>query len=292
MGVDNDFHVYDLLNEMIINKVSGASIGYEQYIDILIVMEDSGYAFEYIKYLMKQKFKTLRIEMAQFHGYRGIKKTTKEIMGYACKNDKHFELIIAIYDSGNKAFYDQDKFNEFIMSIQDMEDAFKSIQDRVFIISPVCFEEMLMQYQNMSNLLGKQVRNQLYIDYQNDVVNNGNYIDMNKYRISNEYDENIFEREIDSVTDGTNYFVHHATGKIGKCWLRECYDKDMAEGCKARSCETQLKNKSDDIMINQHIYLIIQTISRVINHKYLLNKVSEQRLQNNDYIKQLYREVK
>ena len=78
MGVDNDFHVYDLLNEMIINKVSGASIGYEQYIDILIVMEDSGYAFEYIKYLMKQKFKTLRIEMAQFHGYRGIKKTTKE----------------------------------------------------------------------------------------------------------------------------------------------------------------------------------------------------------------------
>lgn len=29
MGVDNDFHVYDLLNEMITNKVSGASIGYE-----------------------------------------------------------------------------------------------------------------------------------------------------------------------------------------------------------------------------------------------------------------------
>lgn len=47
MGVDNGFHVYDLLNEMIINKVSGASIGYEQYIDILIVMEDSGYGLEY-----------------------------------------------------------------------------------------------------------------------------------------------------------------------------------------------------------------------------------------------------
>lgn len=292
MSADSDFHVYDLLNEMITNKVSGASIGYEQYIDILIVMEDSGYAFEYIKYLMKQKFKTLRIEMAQFHGYRGIKKTTKEIMNYACKNDKHFELIIAIYDSGNKAFYDQDKFNEFIMNIQDMEDAFKSIQDRVFIISPVCFEEMLMQYQNMSNLLGKQVRNQLYIDYQNDVMTDGKYIDMNKYRISNESDENIFEREIGSVTDGTNYFVHHVTGKIGKCWFRECYDKDMTECCKARSCEMGLKNKSNDIMVNQHIYLIIQIISRVISHKYLLNKVSEQRLQNNDYIKQLYREVK
>lgn len=30
MSADSDFHVYDLLNEMITNKVSGASIGYEQ----------------------------------------------------------------------------------------------------------------------------------------------------------------------------------------------------------------------------------------------------------------------
>lgn len=99
------YRVYDLLKEQIDENISGAGYSYDQHCNILILLEDQGYGFQYIRYTLKNMFPYLQIYLMQSCGYKGFKKTCD----YVANNLKlfknsHIDYAIVQYDMGNQAF--------------------------------------------------------------------------------------------------------------------------------------------------------------------------------------------
>lgn len=191
------YEIYNLIEEAIHENIKGAGYSYDQTVGILVIVEDSGYAFHYIRYILKHLFPYLRIYMMQACGYRGFRSTAE----YVAQN-KHLmyniHKIIIIYDQSNQVFADQSIGNIAMSNIMDCEDILKNYCRDVQIIAWKCFEESIIQIRDLDNLINRQINNSVYNMYMKMYTDSDWMCTFNNE--SGFSDEQILELQVQQIT--------------------------------------------------------------------------------------------
>ena len=280
------YRVYDLLKEQIDENISGAGYSYDQHCNILILLENQGYGFQYIRYTLKNMFPYLQIYLMQSCGYKGFKKTCD----YVANNLKlfknsHIDYAIVQYDMGNQAFespLDQNvEIDETIESLSIL----KNMVTKVSVFSPQCFEECLIQIKNLEELINRDIDNDLYKQYKNMFNKQIHKIEFDKYEEMGQA-ESIIENEIKQITDKQLYRVNHQRNFMAGCWMREC------QRCNLEHCKDIFnKKKCRYVACNQLLYLLISNIEKYMNHRIYFDSNMNKLITNNDYIKQMWGDI-
>lgn len=277
------YHVYNLIDEAIHEEIKGAGYSYDQTSGIIVILEDSGYAFHYIRYILKHLFPYLRIYLIQACGYKGFRATAE----YVVQNAQTMQSIhkaIMIYDSGNIVFNSQGTGNNAMSNIIDCQDILESHYKDVQIISWKCFEEAIIQIKDLDKLINRPINDSIYDMYKK-MYTDDNWIGMFN-DVQNYSDEQLLEIQIQQITKNQTYKIQHSDGKMAGCWKRECIINDM---CNPKYCKDAFSEcKYKYIARNQLMYLLVRTIEKQVGHKIYNNKYMNQLMVKNDYVQQMY----
>lgn len=254
-------------------------------------MEDSGYAFNYIKYILKHTFPYLQIYMIQSCGFRGLLNTVKYIIDN--KNQSKFrgyiDYCMVIYDAGNADFVNKADANNALKQQKYMQVLLNNSFNHYGILQYQCFEECIIQIQDLSQIIHLGINSDLYKKYSTLMCNEQDSIDFDKYKVENKSDEQLIESEVQIITNAqTNYAIRHASGYFGSCWKRECNKVGDYKNCPDRSCNIQFDNKRKYVVDHQLLYIIIHMIEMHVGHKINNNNQMNDLMNQNRYIRQLW----
>lgn len=277
------YEIYNLIDEAVHENIKGAGYGYDQLTGILVILEDSGYAFHYIRYMLKHLFPYLRIYMIQACGYKGFRSTAE----YIAQNEQlihNIHKIIMIYDSGNQVFDVHNTGNDAMSNIMDCEDILKNCCSDVQIIAWKCFEESIIQIKDLDKLINRQINNNVYDVYMK------MYTDENwvcAFNNNGEFsDEQVLELQVQQITKDQNYRIQHQDGKMAGCWKRECIVNDV---CDPKYCKDAFSEcKYRYIARNQLMYILVKIIEKQVGHRIYNNNFMNDLMIKNSYIRQIY----
>lgn len=280
------YKVYDLLREQISDGVPGAGYSYDQHCNILILLEDSGYGFQYIKYTLKNMFPYLQIYLMQACGYKGFKQTCNYIVNNMNKfKNGHIDYVIMQYDMGNQAFENPLEQNVGIDETVEALSILKNAATKISVFSPQCFEECLIQIKNLDQLINRNIDNNLYKQYQMMLSKQNCTIDFEGYTDKNQV-EQVIETEIEKITDKQLYRINHQRNFMSGCWMREC-QRCNPEHCKDKFNEKKCKY----IACNQLIYLLLYNVEKYMGHRIYFNRDMKNIIESSDYIKQMWGDI-
>lgn len=245
-------------------RITATEVNYDTfaYNGITILMEDDGYAFDFVSQLLKKTYKNLNFDLIGAHGEGGM----HHIISYI-----NTEFLILIYDKSNN-----------IKMLQNINTEIKEFKNRnsnakVISIMPKVFEEILLSYINLQNLI-KTTDNQgikllnIIKDYVTGKIVDyslANFI-INPNRVN---DDMILEDWIERLTVNTQYYCTHSPSKISSCWLNDCNScSDISNNCRIIT-PTAIKNykaqsKIEYIAVNSLGFYITKAIDKFIGVKY------------------------
>lgn len=279
------------MQEAINENILGQGYSYDQLQHIVVVMEDSGYAFNYIKYILKHTFPYLQIYMVQSCEFRGLLNTVKYVIDN--KNQDKFngyiDYCMIIYDAGNADFTSMAVANNALKQQKYMQTLANSSFSHCGIVQYQCFEECILQIQDLGQIIHLDTNSDLYREYSRLMSGESDSIDFDKYRTENKSDEQLIEDQVQIITDAqTKYAIRHTSGYFGSCWKRECNKAEDYRNCSDRSCNIQFDNKRKYVIGHQLLYIIIHMIEMHIGHKINNNKQMNDLIMQNRYIRQLW----
>lgn len=281
---------YDLLQDQISKRIPGAGYGYDQTCHFVIVMEDQGYAFGYMRHVIEHIFPYLRVYMVQSCRFRGMQKTLEWVVNN--KGSEQFggylDYCILMYDSGNFEFLDTEGRNRWLSVIVNIEKILQDNFSKYSIVQPQCFEEYIIQIMNLDKLINMTIDNDLYKRYVELMRNDIQTIDFDTFKNKAEQDERLIEDQVQQITDASKeYAVRHNSGYFGSCWITECR-------CINRQCQkdfkSEYKQKNEYVMYNQLLYIVIRQIENCIGHRIHQKNSMNDLIYNNKYIRQLWRQ--
>ena len=232
------------------------------YSNITVLLEDDGYAFDFVSQLLKKVYNYLNFDLIGAHGEGGIKHIVSFI---------NADLLIVVYDKSNN-----------IKMIQNIDIELNNFKHRnpnatIVKIMPKAFEEIILSYAYLQELINTNDKQGIKLlntinDYMTGKTGNyslANFV-MNPARVN---DDMILEDWIERLTSGTQYYCGHSPSKISTCWLNEC------ESCKSVSNTCNLvtpatinnyipKSKIEFIILNSLGYYITKAIDDYTGNRY------------------------
>lgn len=282
------------MQEAINESIPGQGYSYDQLQHIVVVMEDSGYAFNYIKYILKHTFPYLQIYMVQSCGFRGLLNTVKYVIDNKnqAKFNGYIDYCMIIYDAGN-ADFDGKQADGRAKDLDKIEKKIRLNFKHYATVQPQCFEEFIIQIRDIQKIIGIEVNNQLYDQYKWLMNNELQVIDF-KVQSDTKYKQNeqIVEDQVQRITDKqSRYAIRHTSGYFGECWKKECINSDSCIKCSNKYCNDYnriLLNKRKYVIQNQLLYVIIRLIEMHMKHRINLCSSIENIMNYNKYIRQLW----
>lgn len=230
--------------------------------NITIIMEDDGYAFDYIKRLLERTYNFLNIELIGAHGEGCV----HHLISYV-----NTDFLLLIYDKSNN-----------IALLNNIEKEIKEFQARnshakVVKIMPKAFEEVILSYIDIqrliqsTNAVGIQLLNTIK-DYVTGKIHDyslTNYV-INANRIN---DDMILEDWIDCLTHNTNYYCSHSPSRISNCWLDDCCTCSNSQNTCITVNPVQIdnytpKSKIEYMALNSLASYIIKAIDNYLGHNF------------------------
>lgn len=269
--------------------------------NILVIMEDSGYAYKYMRNALQNRYSNINIDLVQMNGINNGIKAIKDFISNDCYNKK-YSLTLVLYDGGIQN--DNLDILDFKTTVLEM---CSKIQYKIAIFYPSCFEELIFQCQilrELTNNKGLFEDSDLYKSYYN--IMTGNQKDIDFETMMREYSlnglitdaksvEQFIEKEAYRTLKNTKYIINHDSSKLGPCWSKECTlckffiygnplcihcernnnndcESNCINGVKQRAvfhCEDSYKqkynNKVYEIIINQLLQVIFIIIDSNFN---------------------------
>lgn len=234
---------------------------------VSIIMEDDGYAFRYVKNMMKKVYPFLKVEIIGAHGEGNIK--------YLVDTVNDCNILMVIYDRSASAKVLDDIYKELSLYSK------KNRNTQVYKVTPRAFEEIILSYIDINHILNINKGQNLLSDihnYTKGITNNYNLANYQLYpnRIN---DDMILEDWLEALTKGTQYKCTHNPSFISPCWLDDCNTcQNKGSSCKQIIYETRnsytVKNKPEQIAINSLAYAIIKIIDEKLGYKFRFCNVS------------------
>lgn len=245
-------------------RIIAAEANYDTivYNGITILMEDDGYAFDFVSQLLKKTYTHLNFDLMGAHGEGGM----HHIISYI-----NTDFLILIYDKSNN-----------IKMLQNINTEIREFKNRnsnarVISIMPKVFEEILLSYIYLQDLIkttdkqGIALMNMIkeYVTGKVADYSLANFI-INPERVN---DDMILEDWIEKLTVNTQYSCTHSPSKISSCWLNDCTScSDISNNCRIIT-PTAIKNykaksKIEYIAVNSLGFYITKAIDEFIGVKY------------------------
>lgn len=289
---EGKFNFSDLLVESVaIGEEIDNIISYHQTINILVITEDSGYGYLFLKYILRRMYPDYRIILIQTMGNQNFE-TSKEFI-----HNKLQELGITKIDI-QLFIYDNIDTTQVVSDRQHIYKYFKlrtylyNIQTVYNEVHPISFKEFMVQVTKLLELTGKaQIDSDYVFQMYKDLINGVRYdIDIVKLQLlqaEGQTAENMLEGYISKLLSKTRYEVNHGNSTIGWCWYKNCKDCDRFKYCN-HSVDFI---KSSEISRAQLIYLVVSSIDKGLGLKFRLNDTLEN-LQSipNNYLSNLMQE--
>lgn len=230
--------------------------------NITIILEDDGYAFDYVAQLLKKTYDYLNFDLIGAHGEGCM----HHIISYI-----NTSLLILVYDKSNNI--------QLLQHINSEINEFKNRnpKSKVITIMPKAFEEIILSYVGMEALI--QINSSKGIkllhtinDYVTGKINDyslANFV-LNPGRLNNDM---ILEDWIEKLTLNTQYYCTHSPSKISDCWLNDCDScNKVSNNCNIITPMAikhyTAKSKIEYIALSSLAYFIIKAIDEYIGHKY------------------------
>lgn len=230
--------------------------------NITVLLEDDGYAFDYIAQLLKKAYNFLNFELIGAHGEGCV----HHLISYI-----NTDFLILVYDKSNN-----------IKMLQNINAEIKEFKNRnskakVITIKPKAFEEIILSYAGMESLIqtndskGIELLHKIS-DYVTGKINDyslANFV-LNAGRVN---DDMILEDWIEKLTLNTQYYCTHKPSQISNCWLNDCGScNKMSNNCSIITPVAikhyTAKSKIEYIALNSLAYFITKAIDEYIGHKY------------------------
>lgn len=232
------------------------------YNNITVLLEDDGYAFDFVSQLLKKTYSYLNFDLVGAHGEGGI----GHIISFI-----NADLLIVVCDKSNNV--------KLIQNIDVELNNFKQRNPNAVAVKimPKAFEEFILSYIHLQSLVNtKDKQGITLLRLINDYVT-GKIADyhlssfvLNPGRVN---DDMILEDWIERLTSSTQYFCTHSPSKISSCWLNDC------ESCKNTSNACRLilptainsykaKSKIEFIALNSLGYYITKVIDSHVGNNY------------------------
>lgn len=297
----NKFVFSDLLVESLAleqinqkNKGDNKLINFHSTQVVLVVMEDSGYGFLFMKYILRKMYPDYRVIMIQTMGNQNLENVIPFIKSLVNKlNIKKIEVQILLYDAMNikadetvSIEVDEIDINQPCLQLDriQLSKFLRQIQKSANEIQPICFEELMIQVSGLKDLLKELdlYNDRLFRSYYN--LLNGlqssvqiDNIFFNMKTAYNQY-ENCFEEYVSNLLRKTGYDVSHKNSTLGWCWYKKCKQCN-----KQKYCENYDKAKKLDIYIHKQIlYVIIRQIDIELGLQYRADEDLDVKVMNKD----------
>ena len=233
-----------------------------RYNSITVIMEDDGYAFDYVSQLLKKTYDFLNIDLIGAHGEGCV----HHLISYV-----NSDLLILIYDKSNDIKLIK-KINDEIKNFK-----YRNGKSKVVTINPKAFEEIILSYIDIQSLIktnnskGLELLNTIK-DYVTGKIKDyslTNYV-LNTNRVRNDM---ILEDWVELLTVNTNYYCTHVPSRISNCWFNDCTSCTN----KSNTCNMIIpnamgnytaKSKVEYIALNSLSYFITKAIDDYIGYKF------------------------
>lgn len=227
-----------------------------------ILMEDDGYAFDYVESFCKTVYPFLDVQLIGAHGQGCVHYLIDEI----CDAD----VAIVIYDkSQNIKIFQRinDELKKLKMELPDT---------RIWGVTPKSFEEVILSFLELDKVilnLSQKAHDLLdlihdYTKGQREDYSLSNFV-LNEGRVT---DENILEDWMEQITRGTKYECTHRPSYLSECWTKECTE------CTDKQCNEQMnynvignymaKSKSEYLALNSLSYALSKIIDMQLGYSF------------------------
>lgn len=213
------------------NKGDNKLINFHSTQVVLVVMEDSGYGFLFMKYILRRMYPDYRVIMVQTMGNQNLENVIPFIKSLVNKlNIKKIEVQILLYDAMNieadetvSIEVDETDIDQPCLQLDriQLSKFLRQIQKSANEIQPICFEELMIQVTGLKDLLKELdlYSDRLFKSYYN--LLNGlqssvqiDNIFFNMKTAYNQY-ENCFEEYVSNLLRKTGYDVSHRNSTLG-----------------------------------------------------------------------------
>lgn len=244
-----------------------------EYKKITILLEDRGYAFDYVKQLLRSVYSDLNFELIGANGEGAI----KHIISFI-----HADFLIVVYDKSSDLMLTKSILTEI--------KKFKQVNPKATVvkITPKSFEEIILSYINIKDILhinnakGRQLLEEIndYVTGKREDYPLANYV-VNEKRVT---DDMILEDWVEIMTDATSkdvkvlegiaYACSHVPSYISDCWWNQCNNscRNTKNGCKSITLTPiegyTTKSEIEFVALNSLAYYIIKAIDDYVGNKY------------------------
>lgn len=244
-----------------------------EYKKITILLEDRGYAFDYVKQLLRNVYSDLNFELIGANGEGSLLHIISFIKA---------DLLIVIYDQSNDP--------RLLQNIDIEIKKFKQGNPKATVvkIKPRSFEEIILSYINIKDIIhinnakGRQLLEEIndYVTGKREDYSLANYV-VNAKRVTNDM---ILEDWVEIMTDATSkdvkvlegiaYACSHVPSYISDCWWTQCDNscKNTKNGCNSITLTPikgyTTKSKIEFVALNSLAYYIIKAIDDYVGNKY------------------------
>lgn len=273
------------------NENEGKLINFHSTQVVLVAMEDSGYGFLFMKYILRRLYQDYRVIVIQTMGNQNFEKQIEFIdeklkdLGIQKINAQVFiydNIDIVTKIQGRQAIYKYSALKRYMTSMQEHTSE----------VHPIQFEELMIQVRNLPKLTGKLSLedDQLFSMYQKLIDGASTAIDIVKMQMLIEDGstaENMLENYVSNLLYSTGYDVSHRDSTLGWCWYKKCSDCGKIKYCKNDSNLVKIKEYTN----LQLIYLVIKSLDEGLGLRYRSNSVLDSQLQDkNSYLYDILRE--
>lgn len=260
------------------HETISATIDNKEYPSITILLEDDGYAFDFVAQLLRKIYPFITFELIGAHGEGSI----QHILYYI-----NTPCLIVICDK-----------SESIKLMRNIDKAITEFKIRnsnslVVKIQPKAFEEFLLSYDQLPNLLKIiDIKSLELLRLINDYLigkiedySLTNFI-LKEGRIT---EDKVLEDWVEKLTVGTKYECTHKPSFISNCWIDDCEQcGGFSEDCGIINIKSvdgySIKSKIEFISLNSLLYVLIETIDSVVHLK---KRPSPCKLLNKNLIKEV-----
>jgi hypothetical protein len=238
--------------------------------NILIILEDSGTAYDYYTNLMLKMYPFLRTKIVSSNGFGSIKKTLETF------NTDDITHVIVVYDSGGYAF----NVLSVNKQLSDYKHANLDKSKKVTVFKPACFEETLLSFTELDTMAKIDHTLLNYNSYKDfiDIITNKGLMDYNLYinnhSISKSAEE-YFERMAFDILHKTKYYVLHSSNKLSNCWMNNCCIYSHKMNCDYLGTSGQDESFKTEMIATMSItYGFIIIIDSVLGFRFRHNKMT------------------
>lgn len=211
--------------------------------NILVIVEDSGYALDFYKQYLIDVYPDIPITVVGAGGYSNIKYALDEFFVAGVSN------CILIFDSGT----DMSTYSNITRAINKFK---KKHQDRnIHIFKPICFEYMLFSFKLLTDQIRLKSHRyiELYTELTGILSGENRRLNMARYSLSFKSLEQLFEEALGDLTAGTAYECIH--GKhMSECWVKDCCNVEIRNTeCSKLEHKQYNKSTKQDLIASESV---------------------------------------